>query len=762
MKKLWELYRKRLGIYGKLLVSFLIILGIPIIASAFFYSYTMNMVKRQSDRMGQNILAMTKMDIDAQLEAARNFESRWFMDANVREIADIQGDISRAYSQTLVTLYQDLVRQSTTEDIIQKGFLYFAGSDKIVSTDGNMDLEMYYNLYLKNESLDCEEFRGLLREHHQYNTPILTSADGGKMPIMMLSLKNSRGETDAATIGLLLDSKKIQKRLFSADENDSDVELMIISSSGEVITPEHATFRLENLDYNKFRNTEKYRESGKEGNLWITSAASTHTDWTYLMLTASGAFARDIGRIQMIFMAGLFLSIATGFGLSWYFAGKNYNPFRKLMDMLKEQATVSPAKEQEIDELQWLSRQVEDILQKNVDAKKMLDKNKRHMREFYLWQLLVADCEEEQLKRYEIHFPHPYFLTAVLFVKPIMQNDWMDEQTAGLRRFIVHNIFAELVEKEYVAECFEFGDRVITIFNLPKNEQGVVEQIHEVMEKLHEMVYSPFHFDVCGLIGAVHEGQSGIRTSYKETVDLFEYLVTLDENIISVEDICGIESKYEFLVDLEEKLVHIISVGNQEKAEQLIQEVFEKHLTGGVSLNLYRGLVYEIIGSLLKGASAAGYVNAASEVSLPSESVIKRSMKETQKQLIEALGEICGKISEMRQATADNFNLSSEIEAFIDENFADPDLNISITSQHFNRSPAYLSGIYKKQTGRSLLEYINMKRVSYAEQLLKEGVSVVEAAEQSGFRDSGGFIRTFKRYRGITPGQLKTAKKQEK
>ena len=40
MQKHWERYGKKLGIYGKLLVSFLIILGIPIIASTFYYSYT--------------------------------------------------------------------------------------------------------------------------------------------------------------------------------------------------------------------------------------------------------------------------------------------------------------------------------------------------------------------------------------------------------------------------------------------------------------------------------------------------------------------------------------------------------------------------------------------------------------------------------------------------------------------------------------------------------------------------------------------------
>ena len=174
---------------------------------------------------------------------------------------------------------------------------------------------------------------------------------------------------------------------------------------------------------------------------------------------------------------------------------------------------------------------------------------------------------------------------------------------------------------------------------------------------------------------------------------------------------------------------------------------------------MYRSLIYEMIGSLLKGASLGGCTDAASTVSLPNENVIKRSMKETKKQLLSAAEELCRKIEALRQETNDNCNFSRDIEAFVDEHFSDPDLNISIASQHFDRSPSYLSNIYKKQTGRSLLEYINLKRITYAEALLMNGASVVDAAEQSGFRDSGGFIRTFKRYRGITPGQMKNIQK---
>jgi AraC-like DNA-binding protein len=47
-------------------------------------------------------------------------------------------------------------------------------------------------------------------------------------------------------------------------------------------------------------------------------------------------------------------------------------------------------------------------------------------------------------------------------------------------------------------------------------------------------------------------------------------------------------------------------------------------------------------------------------------------------------------------------------------------------------------------------------RISHAEKLLEQGYSVVEVAPMAGFRDSGSFIRAFKKKTGVTPGQFKS------
>ena len=74
-------------------------------------------------------------------------------------------------------------------------------------------------------------------------------------------------------------------------------------------------------------------------------------------------------------------------------------------------------------------------------------------------------------------------------------------------------------------------------------------------------------------------------------------------------------------------------------------------------------------------------------------------------------------------------------------------------------TPSYLSAIYKKETGTSLLEFINQARLDEAERLLEQGMTVAEVAEKAGFRDSTYLIRVFKKKRGVTPGQKKQNRK---
>ncbi|MGN1418757.1 MAG: helix-turn-helix domain-containing protein [Acutalibacteraceae bacterium] len=72
-------------------------------------------------------------------------------------------------------------------------------------------------------------------------------------------------------------------------------------------------------------------------------------------------------------------------------------------------------------------------------------------------------------------------------------------------------------------------------------------------------------------------------------------------------------------------------------------------------------------------------------------------------------------------------------------------------------SPKYFCRFFVEMTGRTPIDYLNYYRVECAcEQLLYSDESVTEIALSCGFNDLSYFVKTFKKYKGITPGKFRS------
>ncbi|SDX61296.1 helix-turn-helix domain-containing protein [Paenibacillus sp. CF384] len=87
---------------------------------------------------------------------------------------------------------------------------------------------------------------------------------------------------------------------------------------------------------------------------------------------------------------------------------------------------------------------------------------------------------------------------------------------------------------------------------------------------------------------------------------------------------------------------------------------------------------------------------------------------------------------------------------FIDSRFRD-NISLQLTAEHVGINTSYLSHLFKKETGMSFVEFLNRKRISRAQQLLEEGVSVKAIYEQVGFNTYNYFFKVFKDMTGTTP-----------
>ena len=87
---------------------------------------------------------------------------------------------------------------------------------------------------------------------------------------------------------------------------------------------------------------------------------------------------------------------------------------------------------------------------------------------------------------------------------------------------------------------------------------------------------------------------------------------------------------------------------------------------------------------------------------------------------------------------------------YIDNNL-DESLTLQSLSARFFIDKHYLSRLFLKSTGINIHDYILSRRIFRAKTLLREGKSILEASQSSGFENYSTFIRSFKKLVGTLP-----------
>lgn len=96
--------------------------------------------------------------------------------------------------------------------------------------------------------------------------------------------------------------------------------------------------------------------------------------------------------------------------------------------------------------------------------------------------------------------------------------------------------------------------------------------------------------------------------------------------------------------------------------------------------------------------------------------------------------------------------LIRKIHQIIEKNISDPNFSLDIIAEKTFYSTAYISRIFRKQTGKRIIDYINELRISKSKVLLQGGMRVSDVAHEVGFRSLSYFSSFFKKNVGMTPG----------
>ena len=128
---------------------------------------------------------------------------------------------------------------------------------------------------------------------------------------------------------------------------------------------------------------------------------------------------------------------------------------------------------------------------------------------------------------------------------------------------------------------------------------------------------------------------------------------------------------------------------------------------------------------------------------------------DTIEEMLNALGMICHNLFTLSgNNTACEADLITQMKIYVDSNYTDNNFSLQEMADYFNIGMSNLSQFFKRQTGKTLIEYYTSLRMEHAKTLLADPQNKIDdIALQVGYLNTSSFIRRFKQCYGISPRQ---------
>lgn len=252
-------------------------------------------------------------------------------------------------------------------------------------------------------------------------------------------------------------------------------------------------------------------------------------------------------------------------------------------------------------------------------------------------------------------------------------------------------------------------------------------------------------------------GIDRIHNSYQEAVRALEHKFFLGENaVIHFEDINCRQAILGFHPEqFQKRLIQQVRLGCKTEAHDCIEQLFKSFkASSGISMEYIQNICLEFVVEMDKQL-----MDIIPEAELKRDAFVWKSIfgLKTLTALKEWMHNTLANITETILVYQKNSFKTSvkKIIEIITQRYME-ELTIQSIADEMLLTPNYLSLLFKKNTGKTINEYITKIRMEKAMELLKEpSARVFEVSEAVGYKNPDYFTRIFKRYVGVNPVEFK-------
>lgn len=256
-------------------------------------------------------------------------------------------------------------------------------------------------------------------------------------------------------------------------------------------------------------------------------------------------------------------------------------------------------------------------------------------------------------------------------------------------------------------------------------------------------------------VSSIYPARAEFHPGYEEITALLRQRQLIDDSqIIFSGEQAGYEP-FPFTASMEEEFHTRLSSGTEEAMREWITRCLSHMQKKGSYVEDYRQFAKDVVVQLDKSLSRLHMPSSArSEMIRPSFDPL-RSFYRTE-QYEEWFRRLLDPAIQWIQRKSDHHDpMTGFVMEHLDKHLHE-DVNLDFMADKLNITSGYLSSYFKEKTGMNFSDYLNDLRIQRAKELLQNPeLKIQDIAVQVGYQNVNSFIRMFKRYSGVTPGEYR-------
>jgi two-component system response regulator YesN len=760
----------RLSYLNKLFISYLIIV-ITCVGSMALFSYRLESenIKSWAIKSNSELLNNFKNTIDNFI-----FDSIDKVSLIVLQNAINNNDLSFYFLNPVEGHYSGLTKVSAflnniraTNPLISSISIYYKNNDLLVTTDGikyssNDNDILPDRTYIKDLCYsDNVEYWGLKKEM------LSKSSDEEKVYITFVRrisppTSESKG---GGSIAIAVDENK----LYTAIKSSAPIafgQIFIIDEEGQIVSHNEKNYlfsSIKNMSYGKnilgsTNKSDYFITKIKDIDSIVSFVSSDYNNWIYVTVQPIAELIEN--RASFLGRTILLITIITllfGLFVSFISTKKIYSPLRNLSELCKN---IVKARSHNIsrDEYGIIGSTLDILSAKVKEQEKKLEQSIPIIKHHFIQNLLKSNYSNEEIvyekmKFLNISFNFEYF--SVIIIKLGKYPEPIDFKMSEIIKLdIMDKIELFLADYNFKSVCTEAINSVNIILNLKHKNVDIIPYI----KKLNDYITNVLRLNANIGIGNIYLGLDNIYTSSKEAVLCIDYSYIYPENtIFTIDDIIQWESNTdEVLRTIYEEFSNSLKTQDKKASLENINNIIDiiriEHICYNHSMRILtqcatfiENIITELKinpDNIMSNDIYTGFNNNENILEL------KKWFEIIITQIFECIDE---------RKSEKNSDFIKYVREFISENILDPSISLNYVAEVMRISPAYLSRMFKEETGINFIEFLMNEKLNAAKKMLlsNEHIKVEEVCTAVGYSSPQYFIRKFKLKYGSTPGEYR-------